>query len=219
MPIKGENLVTEALSAGGIMSARELESLGVTRDTLRALVERGVISCPAYGLYQSDEGSVPFEQLAVIGKRHPEAVVILSSAAEFHGITQIMPHSISVGVPATKRGDLVFGLQFPVVDVIRWRRSVDLEVGVERHLIRGIRVAVTSPARTVVDLWRYSTFNRSVGRHARIDEETVLDAITRFLDRSGGATWEISEMAEALGVDDRMSDLMKGMGYNGGMRP
>jgi len=219
MPRKGEEKVIESLREGTIMSAREFEFMGITRDALGALVKRGVITSPAHGLFQSSaSGYVQFEQFAVIGKRHPEAVVILTSAAGFHGITQNNPPEISVGVPSSKRGSLVFGLQFPVVDVLRWRRPADLTVGVETHRIRGIDVRITSPARTVVDLWRYSTFNPAAGSYARVDEETVLDSLTKYLDRPDGSVGEISEVAETLGVADRMSDLIKGIGYTVGMR-
>jgi hypothetical protein len=66
------------------------------------------------------------------------------------------------------------------IDTLMWRNPEMLELGVEDHLIDGVKVRITSPERTLVDLFRYSTFNPSMRTdQVRITDEMFLESLDR----------------------------------------
>lgn len=66
------------------------------------------------------------------------------------------------------------------IDTLMWRNPEMFELGVEEHLIDGVPVRITSPERTLVDLFRYSTFNPSMRtEQVRITDEMFLETLNR----------------------------------------
>jgi len=208
---RASRLVLDALADGKIRTMRELTDLGVSPQTLRRMVADGRISAPALGLYQSV--NPPFderEQFAAVTRLSPSCVVWLLSAAAIHRITEVMPSDIWIAVPANHRGSVEMGLA--TVRATRLSRPSDLAVGIEVINVHGVDVRVTSPARTVVDLWRYSTLNRSLqAQFQKVDDATFLDALANYLSphRGGGEVADLADMAERLGVLDAMEPQLK----------
>lgn len=212
------------MSDGAIRSLSELLELGVSKQTLRRLVDAGHLTCPADGIYQV-AGTDPdqYEQYAVIAKRMPGCIMNLFTSASIHRITQVMPGDIWIGLPPRHTQPPRLGESFGSVELkpLRWSRPADLTVGVDTVQIRGVDVLVTSPARTVVDMWRYSTLNSSLpSHHARVDEESFIDCISTFLSEShGGTKAEIGSIAAKLGVFEAMRPHILGFDHSHAPRP
>jgi len=221
-PRNGKSLaIMDRMADGSIRSLAELVALGVSKQTLRRLVEAGKLSCPADGIYQL-AGAEPdqYEQLAVIAKRMPGSVMNLYTAGAIHNITQVMPGDIWVGLPPEHTQPPRLGAAFGFVELrpLRWTRDVDLKVGVETIPIRGVDVRVTTPTRTVVDMWRYSTLNTSLpSHHARIDEESFLNCISNYVANDLGSPAELGNMAARLGVLEGMKPHIKDFGHMASM--
>lgn len=218
---RASRTVLDALADGTIKTLRDLRDLGVSPQTLRRMVDDGRIASPGLGLYQSVH--VEFderEQLATVARLVPSSVVWLLSAAAVHRITQVMPSDIWIAVPPTHRGSVEMGLA--TVRATRLSRPRDLEVGIETVTVRGVDVRVTNPARTVVDLWRFSTFNKSIqSQFRKIDDETFLDALSNYLspDRGNGNIAELADMADLFGVLEQMDAQLKTVNYISPLSP
>jgi predicted transcriptional regulator of viral defense system len=214
-------LVLEALSDGRIRSLREMRDLGASPQTLRRMVDDGRISSPGLGLYQSADAAFDErEQFAAVSRAVPSSIVWLLSAAALHRITQVMPADIWIAVPGTHRGSVEMGMTS--IRATRLSRARDLEIGIDTVTVHGVDVRVTNPARTVVDLWRYSTFNESIqSQFRKIDDESFLDALANYLspDRFNGSMDDLVEMADAFGVLRGMQAQLKTVNHRPFMIP
>jgi predicted transcriptional regulator of viral defense system len=205
------------LSDGRILSQKELVELGAHPQTLRRMVEAYELANPAHGLYQSIEAASEFnelDQFAVIAKIAPTSMIWLLSAAQHHGITQVMPDGIYTALRSYERGIIVPGGTFGDIDVkvTRLANEKNFTVGIEKTAVHGVEVSITSAARTIVDMWRYSVLNTALQlRFVKIDEETVYDAMASYVSKSGDQTGlaDITSMASEFGVLDAMMPHLK----------
>lgn len=146
-----------AAEQGGLVSAAQARLVDVDRHLLGELSSAGYLQHLRRGVYVFAAGHAPdrFEDtasawLAVDGKRlpwirneQPEAVVSHASAAQIHGIGTIIP-----GLPElTERRQ-----RTRRTDVIVHSAGIDNGDWQWVKLDSGLRLPVTTPARTVVDL-------------------------------------------------------------------
>jgi len=151
-----DKVLALALSQG-VLRARDLDPLGIPRAVLGRLVKRGDLIKVARGLYiRSDAEVTEHHTLATVAARVPGAVVNLLSALSFHGLTDELPPAVWIAI---KRGSQSPRLDTPSLEVT-WTAPRYLEFGVTRHLVEGVGVPVTEPARTVADCFK---FRRRVG--------------------------------------------------------
>ncbi|HEY6876723.1 MAG TPA: hypothetical protein VI299_01845, partial [Polyangiales bacterium] len=85
------------------------------------------------------------------GKRVPHAIVCLLSALQLQRLTSELPSAVWVLVDRHARMPTV---AYPRLEVVR-ASGLARTLGVEKRKIEGVEVAVTSPAKTVADCFRY----------------------------------------------------------------
>jgi len=185
MRVTEEMRAVEALAgAGRPLTVKELAAEGVSRKTLRRMDEKGALERVAIGIYRLP---APERDLrsdwAAVSRKVPQAVFCLASAAAYHGITEEMAASISVAVPRSV-GRVNMGPVFgPALDVMTWRNPESFELGVQEVGIEGVAVRITSPERTVIDLFRYSDLGKHRRpEHVKVTSATFFDALHRLLD-------------------------------------
>jgi len=76
---------------------------------------------------------------------------ILISALQFHELTLQMPSEIWMAIDRTAWRPRI---EYPPVRFVRFSGTT-LTDGVKRHRIEGVEVAITDPARTILDCFRY----------------------------------------------------------------
>ncbi len=130
----------------------ELVDVGITAATLSRMERQGLIVRLARGLYQLPDASLDANHsLAEAAKLVPKGVVCLVSALAFHELTDAVPARVWLAIgPKDRRPKK----SHPPLQFVRFSEKL-LRSGVEEHIIEGVRVRVTDPARTVVDLFRY----------------------------------------------------------------
>jgi len=176
--------ILETLRERGLVRPRDLEALGVRRDYLRRLVEEGKAERVAHGLYEIVDGEVTEHHLiATVAKRVPRGIVCLISALAYYGIGTQIPHEVWLAVDRKARkpelGDLP-------VQIVRFSGAM-LSYGVKRHTIEGVPTRITSPARTVVDCFRY---------RSRLGIDVAMEALRDALRSRLATVDEISRAAE-----------------------
>jgi len=153
----------------GVLRPRDLERRGISRRYAYVLARAGQLRRVGRGLYvHPDNPPTENHNLALIGKRTPEAVVCLLSALQFHELTTQLPSEIWVAVHPKARPP-----QIPEIPlrVVRFSGQA-LTEGVEDHLIEGVSVHITTPAKTVADCFKY---RNKIGRDVAV--EALRDAI------------------------------------------
>jgi predicted transcriptional regulator of viral defense system len=87
----------------------------------------------------------------MVAARVPQAVVCLLTALHVHGIGTQAPREVWIALDRKARKPRLEGLP---VRIVRFSGPM-LTYGVETREIQGVPVRITSPARTVVDCFRY----------------------------------------------------------------
>jgi len=138
------------------------------------------------GLYRLVEAAATEQSsLAEVAKRVPHAIVCLLSALQVHGLTTESPHTVWVIIDRRAR---MPKLAYPKLEVVR-ASGPAREHGIETRIIDGVKVQLTTPAKTVADCFR---FRRHVGL------EVALAALKDYLTKRKGS---VDALAEAAGAD------------------
>jgi predicted transcriptional regulator of viral defense system len=171
----------EAAGIGAFFRPRDLQTLEVPFAQLQRLVAEGAVEKVGPGLYRLTAAEPSeFETLALVASAAPNAIICLLSALSFHGIGTQVPHAVWLAADRKARRPARIPAKLRIV---RFSGAM-LTYGVERHAILGVSARVTSPARTVVDCFRYrSKLGLDVALEALRDglrsETATVDQITR----------------------------------------
>lgn len=164
----------------------EFIDLGVTRKQLSILENNGLIERVGHGFYRLSEYEQrsQFADWAVLSLRYPNMIICLNSAAAFHKMTQNMASVITVAVPK-ENGRSLEGNSFPAkVKVCNWKNGPLFEIGVDIYNIDGVDVRITSQERTIVDMFRMSSYSSKYkNKLPIIDEETFQDCFQTTLSK------------------------------------
>lgn len=154
---------------GAFFRPSQLEEAGLTRDQLPAMVRRGVVKHVGRGLYRVAEVE-PTEHysLAMACARVPNGVVCLLSALQVYEIGTQLPHAIWLAIPHKARRPGAVEVRFQIVRF----SGAAATYGVQETAFEGVPARITSPARTIVDCFRYE---RLLGAEATL--EALLDAL------------------------------------------
>ena len=96
--------------------------------------------------------------------RVPAGIVCLLSALQFHGLTTQTPHRVWVALPLRAHP---LHLDYPPVRVVHLSGDA-FTAGIEEHVISTVTLRVYSPAKTVVDCFKFRN---------KIGIEVALDAL------------------------------------------
>jgi len=181
------------LARKGPVRARDLDEPGIPRTYLQRLCDRGVLERVDRGLYRLVEAPATEQSsLAEVAKRVPHAIVCLLSALQVHGLTPESPHAVWVIIDRRAR---MPRLTYPKLEVVR-ASGPAREHGVETRVVDGVKVQLTTPAKTVADCFR---FRRHVGL------EVALAALRDYLKKRRGSIDALVEAARA----DRIYAFMR----------
>lgn len=192
-PIPPKTAALLRLARKGLIRARDLDEVGVPRVYLKRLSDRGLLERLDRGLYRlADAPATELSSLAEVSKRAPHAIVALLSALQVHDMTSEAPHAVWVLIDRHARTPK---LTSPTLEIVR-ASGVARTHGVETRTIQGVRVQLTTPAKTVADCFR---FRRHVGL------EVALSALKDYLAKRKGSIDALTAAARA----DRIYTFMR----------
>ncbi len=176
-------------------------AVGVDSRALRRLVGSGSIERVARGLYRVAEAEpTQHYTLAAVCARVPSAIVCLLSALSVHELTTQIAWQEWIAIPHKARTPRLPGLP---VRVVRFSGAA-LRYGVVNTTFEGVPVRITSPARTVVDCFR---FRRLVGKDVAI--EALRDAL-RDRKASVDQIWRAADVCRAKSLVGPVLDALTG---------
>jgi predicted transcriptional regulator of viral defense system len=183
----------------GIFRARDFVSAGYSREYLRRLVAREQVTQISRGLYAhcSFEGN-EHQTLVEVAKRAPSGVVCLLSALSFHLLGTQMPSKVWLALP--------LGTSYPRIRDLPVRFSKFSRrthtLGIEEHHLPGGTVRVYSPAKTVVDCFKFRN---------KIGMDAAIEALNDCLRRRRATLAQLNEFAAACRVAKVMRPYMEAM--------
>ena len=174
-------------------------AVGVDARALRGLVGNGSVERVARGLYRV-AAAEPTEHYthAAVCARVPDAIICLLTALRIHELGTQLPHKVWIAIPHKARTPHVPELP---IRVVRFS-GASLRYGVSDTTFEGVPVRITTPARTVVDCFR---FRRLFGIHVAI--EALHDA----LDERKATTAQIWRAAEACRARSLVGPVLQGL--------
>lgn len=176
------------LTKHGVMRLSALTAAGVHAASLARLVDEGLVVRSGRGVYELADADVSLDHgLAEMAVRVPKGVVCLVSALVYHGITLQNPRAVWIAVGLKDRKPRIADRP---VRILHFGNAA-LSAGVHVVLIDGVKVKVFSPAKTIVDCFRY---------RSTIGLDVALEAL-RMGVRSGKAKpSDIARFAKSLRI-------------------
>ena len=136
----------------GVLRAKDLAPHGIARTFLQRLVRSGAIERVGRGLYVVSGADLGEKQtLAEASRLLPNGVICLLSALQFHGFTTQTARQVWMAIPPK-----AWRPRNPTVPlrIVYISPSVH-RVWVQTHKVRGVTLRVFSPAKTVVDCFKF----------------------------------------------------------------
>jgi predicted transcriptional regulator of viral defense system len=184
-PQESERLL-RAADLGAFFRPSQVEAAGLTRDQLPALVRAGKIERVGRGLYRvADAEPTENYSLAMACTRVPNSIVCLLSALKVHGIGTQLPSAVWLAIPHKARQPRLPALKLRFVRF----SGPAWTYGVQSTAFEGVPARITSPARAIVDCFR---FERLVG------PEAAMEALQDGLRQRKVTIAEIARVAEVL---------------------
>ena len=142
----------KAAGIGAFFRPRDVLPLGVSFRQLQRLAAEGTVEKLGGGLYRRSEVEPnEFETIAMVASAAPNAIVCLLTALRVHGIGTQSPHEVWIALDRKARKPRRVPTRLRIV---RFSGAM-LTYGVVQRSMLGVPVSITSPARTVVDCFRY----------------------------------------------------------------
>lgn len=182
-----------------LIRPRDLPLAALTRHKFRQLAKAGGYERVSRGLYLNPAADYS-ELLTIseIAKRVPRAIVCLFSALELHGIGTQWPKKLWLAIDRKQRVPRLGEFD---VRVVRFSGPM-LTAGIVSRESDGVQWRITSPARTIVDCFRY---RRKFGLDAAL--EALKDGLRTKVVSAG----EVSDMAERCRIRSVLRPYLEAM--------
>lgn len=181
---------------GAYFRPRDIAPLGVTYYQLRRMVADGQAEAVGHGLYRLTEPDLTeMETIAMVASAVPQGIVCLLSALRVHEIGSQSPWQVWMAIDRKARKPTRLPSS---VRIVRFS-GVFLTYGVDTRTILGVPVRITSPARTVVDCFRY--------RH-KIGLDVAMEALREAVRTRRALVSEIDRAAEVCRIRTVMAPYL-----------
>ena len=167
---------------------QDAEAAGVSYTRLRRMERAGLVEREGWGLYwRTDADITENHTVASVCARVPNAIICLLTALVIHDIGTQVPWETWIAIP--------HGARAPTMDSVRLevRRfsGASLTYGVVEREFEGVPAKITTPARTVVDCFR---FRRKVGLEAALE---AFDDVLLTRKATPDEIWRAAEVCGA----------------------
>lgn len=197
MPKQKQQLLMGLLKRKGVIKSSDLRKFDIPRTYLSRLVKSGVLKKASRGIYVHLNGEATENQSTLEAcTRVPHGIVCLISALQFHSLTTEIPHQIWLGISPKARLPKV---DYPPIRFVRFSGPA-LTLGVSEHLIHGVKFKTTTPARTVVDCFKYRN---------KIGISVALEALRDCLRKHKATVDEIHQISKIRKMENVMRPYME----------
>jgi predicted transcriptional regulator of viral defense system len=190
-------IITYLRKNKGYARMKEMKESGFQTREIHTLVKAGSIVKVRPGMYrlaniQLGESHGIVEVCLAMQK----AVICLSSALAYHGLTTFMPTSISYAIP---RSDKPINLAHPPTEVYYFSQS-QYVIGIEVHETKAGRIRIYGAEKTICDCFRF--------RHT-LGEDIALEGLKTYLRRRNRNLDTLMKLARTCRVESILSHYVK----------
>jgi predicted transcriptional regulator of viral defense system len=173
---------------GAFFRPRDVKPLGVSHRQIQSLVVEGKVEPFGHGLYRmSAVAPTELETVAMVSAAIPSAIICLLTALGVHEIGTQLPHEVWIAIDRRSRKPTRAPAR---IRVVRFSGAM-LRYGVIQQKMLGVSVRITSPARTVVDCFRYRN---------KIGIDVALEALRDAVGSRKASVDEIQRAAEVCRI-------------------
>jgi predicted transcriptional regulator of viral defense system len=185
--------VLELARRQGLFRLSEATAAGIHPEYVRRLTVAGELMRVGRGLYAiHTQQATEYHTLAEIAKRVPKGIVCLLTALRFHGLGTQNPREIWLAID---RRAGIPRVDFASIRIVRISGAA-LTSGVDEHGIENVALRITSPARTVVDCFKFRN---------KIGVDVAVEALREYRRLRKGTIDELWRQADRL----RMTRVMR----------
>lgn len=193
------NYILDLARSRGLIRPLDLINQKIPRVMLTRMVRVGQLNRVGRGLYALPDRQVSEHvTLAEVAARHPTAVVCLLSALRFHGLTTQAPFEVWIAISNKARAPQ---LDYPPIRVVRFSGDA-LTQGVQEHNVDGVKVRITSVAKTVADCFKYRN---------KIGLDVALEALKEVISERRASIDELWHFAGICRVANVMRPYMESL--------
>jgi predicted transcriptional regulator of viral defense system len=191
------------LGDGSIWRLKDLVAAGIPAAIVRRGVAAGTVEAVSRGVYRHPDAEFTRGQsFAEVVARVPHGVICLLSAAAYHGLTDEIPLAVWLGIPNNRQAPRAM---WPAIRVVQWRNPAAFKVGLGREEICGVRVRITDPARTVVDMIRM---------RSTVGEDVAFESLRSYAAQ-GGSPRTLRSIADRMGLGRMMTPYVQVLPFMG----
>jgi predicted transcriptional regulator of viral defense system len=171
----------------------------VSRAKLRRDAVDGILDNPWRGIYVRIDAPRTGRKYAAFALRRPDVVFGGRVALDHHDLTDLLPHRVEGFIPSTTPLP-----RFDDIEHYLVQQDPDLlHVGVTRWEVLGVATWITSPARTVVDTFRFQ------GRKGlNIPKRAPVEALRDYVN-ARHPTGELIRIAKRFRLYSKMSPYIR----------
>jgi len=156
---------------GGILRMSEAIQAGISRRTLYAMRDDGVLERLSRGVYRlASLPGLEAPDLVAVATRVPNGVVCLISALAFHDLTTQVPHAVDVAIA---RGAEKPRIDYPPINTY-WFSGKAFTAGIETPTVDRRKIRVYGAEKSVADAFKYRN---------KIGMEVALEALRNWRGR------------------------------------
>ena len=168
----------------GTVRPSDLVNIGIPRQVLKRLYDRGELVRRARGVYSlPDYEPTRHTDLATVCARSRTATVCLISALDFHELSTQIPHAVWLMIDRSGRRPKI---DHPPIHIV-YASGKSLTEGIHTHKIEGIEIKMTTPAKTVADCFKYRD---------HVGQDIAIEALRTCLRQKKATPSDIFEMAK-----------------------
>jgi predicted transcriptional regulator of viral defense system len=156
-------------SNGGYARMSQLKAAGIHTRTIKDLHESGVITKVKPGLYRLSKVPPRSESgMVEVCIAMPKAVVCLTSALSFHGLTTFLPTKIAVAIPRDSKPNKI--RSNPVETF--YFSPAQYKAGIEQRNTRSGLIRIYSREKSICDAFRY---------RSKIGTDLAIESLKEYL--------------------------------------
>ena len=184
---------------GGILRMSEAVQAGISRRTLYAMRDEGVLEQLSRGVYRlASLPGLEAPDLVAVATRIPNGVVCLISALAFHDLTTQIPHAVDVAIA---RGAEEPRIDYPPVHVY-WFSGEAFTSGIETPTIDGRPVRVYGAEKSIADAFKYRN---------KIGMEVAMEALRNWRARRESNIERLLDYGRVCRVERIMRPYLEAM--------
>lgn len=184
--------------SGGLLRMSEAVHAGISRKTLYAMRDEGVLERLSRGVYRlASLPGLEAPDLVTLATRVPSGVVCLVSALAFHELTTQVPHAVDVAIA---RGTEKPRIDYPPINVYWFSRQA-FAAGIETPTVDGRTIRIYGAEKSLADVFKYRN---------KIGMDVVLEALRNWRRRRANVD-RLLEYGRVCRVDRIMRPYLEAM--------